>query len=98
MNSDFVSVKNALDLKIVIPAESGLKMDKHHIEECPFCHGHDCFSIPKNGLSYKCFQCDESGDIFDFIGKYHGINEHEALIRCAELAGIELTTQKKTVR
>lgn len=98
MNSDFISVKNALDLKIVIPAESGLKMGRHHLEECPFCHGHDCFSIPKNGLSYKCFQCDESGDIFDFIGKYHGINEHEALIRCAELAGIELTTPKKTVR
>jgi DNA primase len=98
MNNDFIAIKSALDLQTVIPAESGLQMGKHHLKECPFCHGHDCFSIAKTGQSYKCFQCDESGDIFDFIGKYHNICEYEALLHCADLADIPLEKRKKTVR
>jgi len=98
MNSVFLQIKSALDLKTVIPAESNLQMGRHHLEECPFCHGHDCFSIAKHGQSYKCFQCSESGDVFDFIGKYRGTTEQETLLHCAELAGITLEEKKKAVR
>jgi DNA primase len=98
MNSVFLQIKSALDLRTVIPAESGLQMGRHHLEECPFCHGHNCFSIAKNGQAYKCFQCSEAGDVFDFIAKYHGTSEQEALLRCAETAGITLEEKKKAVR
>ena len=45
--NDFIRVKQALDLNVIIPAESGFKVapGKSHLEECPLCSGHDCFSI-----------------------------------------------------
>ena len=98
MNNVFIEIKSALDLKTIIPAETGLQMGRHHLEECPFCHGHNCFSIAKDGRSYKCFQCSEAGDIFDFVAKHHNTTEQEALLHCAELAGITLEEKKKAVR
>ncbi len=73
-------------------------MGKHHLKECPFCGGHDCFSINRDGDSFKCFQCDKSGDVFDFLRDYHSISEHEALQRAAEIAGLPLESKPKTIR
>jgi len=96
--NDFIRVKQALDLRVTIPNETGFKLGKHHLKECPFCNGHDCFSIQKTGESFKCFQCDKSGDIFDFVHHYHGLSENEALQHAAGLAGITLEQKKKIVR
>ena len=63
---------------------------------CPLCHsgeGHNgtgAFSI-KDGTSWKCFSCNEGGDIFDLIGKYEGIADHsEQLKRAGELFSVTI--------
>jgi DNA primase len=94
---DFAKIKHILDIQAVITQATGLKMGKHHLKECPFCKGHDCFSIQKEKQSFKCFQCDAQGDVFTFLEKYHTLEKREALERAANLAGIELTPLKNKV-
>jgi len=89
MNNDVYSdVKNAVNLQEIIPSQTGFTMKGTHLEECPFCGGHDCFSIKKD--FYKCFQCSEGGDIFTFLELFNKIGKGEALKEAAKIAGIEL--------
>jgi len=94
MSSDFDRVKNALNLEKVITDLSGLTMGKTHLEACPFCQGHDCFSIQKGKQGYRCFQCDETGDVFIFLEKFLSLDKSGALHRAAELANIPLEEKK----
>jgi len=96
--NDFEQIKRAADLKTIIPSETGLSLGKHHLESCPFCGGHDCFSINADGTSYKCFQCPEHGDLFEFFSKYNGLTEVEALKKGAALVGHTLSHQQQAVR
>ena len=71
---------------------------------CPLCgsgEGHNgtgAFSI-KDGTSWKCFSCNEGGDIFDLIGKYEGIADHsEQLKRAGELFGVTIDSHRSTAR
>ena len=71
---------------------------------CPLCgsgtgnHSTGAFSI-KNGTSWKCFSCNEGGDIFDLIGKYEGIADHsEQLKRAGELFGITIDSYRATAQ
>ncbi len=92
--SDFALVKERLDLKKVIEQATNQKMVKTHLPECPFCQGHDCFSI-RDGY-FKCFQCDDGkGDVFNFLEKFHNVDRAGALKLGAELAGVELEDRKK---
>lgn len=91
--SDFDRVKSALNIKNVIESETSLKMVKKHLEKCPFCDGHECFSIREAQGSFNCFQCpsgDSGGDVFTFLQKFHNIEPAEALKRAAALAGITI--------
>ena len=61
---------------------------------CPYCgsgsgpHGTGAFSIMPGGTRWKCFACNESGDLMDLIGKVEGITGYTAQqARAAELAG-----------
>ena len=71
---------------------------------CPLCksgtgnHSTGAFSI-KDGTSWKCFSCNEGGDIFDLIGKYEGIADHsEQLKRAGELFGITIDNYRATAQ
>ena len=71
---------------------------------CPLCgsgtgnHSTGAFSI-KDGTSWKCFSCNEGGDIFDLIGKYEGIPDHsEQLKRAGELFGITIDSYRATAQ
>lgn len=71
---------------------------------CPLCgsgtgsHSTGAFSI-KDGTSWKCFSCNESGDIFDLIGKYEGIADHsEQLKRAGEIFGITIDSYRATAQ
>ena len=71
---------------------------------CPLCHsgeGHNgtgAFSI-KDGTSWKCFSCNEGGDIFDLIGKCEGIADHaDQLKRAGELFGVTIDSHRSTAR
>jgi DNA primase len=98
--SDFAAVKDRVNLRQLIPQETGLKLGSSHLEKCPFCGETTCFSIKKDGRSWKCFKCDLSGDVFDFIGQHRGVEKGEALEYAAGLVGIELERKesKKRVR
>lgn len=94
--SDFARVKESLNLQRVIEQATGQTMGKSHLPECPFCQGHDCFSIRDN--YFKCFQCDDDGkgDVFNFIERFHSTDRGGALKIAAELAGITLEEKKKS--
>lgn len=71
---------------------------------CPLCgsgtgsHSTGAFSI-KDGASWKCFSCNEGGDIFDLIGKYEGIADHsEQLKRAGELFGVTIDSYRATAQ
>jgi DNA primase len=65
-------------------------MGRHHLEQCPFCNGHHCFSINSQKGFYKCFQCPAQGDVFTFLEAYHNLSKAEALKKAAEMAGVRL--------
>ncbi len=90
--SDFERVKEALDLKEVIINETGYQMRGPHLEACPFCSHSGCFSI--HGQGYKCFSCDETGDVFTFLEKYRNIDKAAALRAAAAIAGIQIAEPK----
>ena len=71
---------------------------------CPLCgsgtgsNSTGAFSI-KDGTSWKCFSCNEGGDIFDLIGKYEGIADHSGqLKRAGEIFGITIDSYRATAQ
>lgn len=97
MNDDFQQVKGSLQLRSVIPQITGFDLDTNsgHLSECPFCGGHECFSIPRDKQGWKCFQCDRKGDLFTFLQEFHSLDKAGALRKGAELAGIALEEKAK---
>ncbi len=92
--NDFDSVKNAINLPDFIMQETGLKLKGKHLEECPFCHGHGCFSVQEK--FFKCWQCDEKGNVFGFIDKFVMIDgKVDQLKYAAKYANIEIKDAKK---
>lgn len=72
---------------------------------CPLCgsgtgkNGTGAFSITNDNASWKCFSCNESGDIFDLIGKYEKItNYNEQLKKAGELFGITIDSYKIAIQ
>lgn len=70
---------------------------------CPVCgsgtgsHSTGAFSI--KGTSWKCFSCNEGGDIFDLIGKHERITDYsEQLKRAGELFGISIDSYRATAQ
>lgn len=50
-------------------------------KECPFCNHRDCFRIKKTEKEsfYKCFSCDETGDVIALTAKVKAITPVEAV-------------------
>jgi DNA primase len=95
MSDDFATIKAALNLRTIITSQTGFSVNSAgHLDECPFCSGKDCFSIPKDRDGYRCFQCDKTGDVFIFLEDFHHIDKAEALKMAAGLANIPLTEKK----
>lgn len=94
--NDYETIKQSLNILHVIIQETGLQMKGKHLEECPFCNGHDCFSIQETEGFYKCFQCDAKGDVFTFLETYHKIDKAAALQKAAGLANVQLKDHKKS--
>ena len=70
---------------------------------CPVCgsgtgsHSTGAFSI--KGTSWKCFSCNEGGDIFDLIGKHERITDYsEQLKRAGEHFGISIDSYRATAQ
>lgn len=95
---DFERVKDELNLETVITDETGFRMKGKHLEQCPFCGGHNCFSIVPGGGGFRCFQCEAKGDVFNFLQQYHNLDEHGSLVKAAELAGVKLKSKSDNPR
>ena len=86
-------IKNRLDIIDVVSETVDLrKTGKNYIGFCPF---HDnkrtpAFVVfPETG-TWRCFGCNEGGDIFTFVMKREGWDFRQALENLAERAGITL--------
>lgn len=93
--NDFETVKQSLNILDVITRETGFQIKGKHLEECPFCNGHECFSIQETEGFFKCFQCDAKGDVFTFLETYHKTDKATALQKAAELAKVQIKDQKR---
>ena len=75
--------------------------------KCPLCksgHGsgrnsNGAFSITSDGKSWKCFSCNQGGDIFTLIGLYEGLTEFkDQLERAATLYGVDTQPRQRKER
>lgn len=70
---------------------------------CPICGSGTgksktgAFSITPDGTSWKCFACQQGGDIFDLIGKVENLTDHTAqLERASALFGVPVDSYNST--
>src|ERR1051326_777804 len=83
-------IKSKLDIVEEIGAVVPLKKSgKAYKGVCPF-HSErtPSFYVFPNSGSWKCFGCQESGDMFTFLEKQQGLEFKEALAILAEKAGV----------
>ena len=95
---DKKEVRKQLKERLKAYVESITKKSKGaNMYVCPLCgsgtgsHSTGAFSLTKEEANWKCFSCNEGGDIFDLIGKVEKISDHgEQLKRAKELFGITM--------
>jgi len=90
-------IKNRLDIVDIVSETVDLrKTGKNYIGFCPF---HDnkrtpAFVVfPETG-TWRCFSCNEGGDIFTFVMKREGWDFRQALENLAERAGVRLEPRR----
>jgi DNA primase len=91
-SSTIERIKHKLDIVEEIGAVVPLrKSGKAFKGLCPF-HGErtpSFYVFPDSG-TWKCFGCNEGGDLFTFVEKQQGLDFRDALALLAERAGVEL--------
>jgi len=90
MTDDFKAIKDLIDITEEITRRTGKGVkkvgDALDLEQCPFCHGHNCFRIRPKDRSWSCHQCEgkTGGTIIDFVMKERGCDRHAALVELAQ--------------
>lgn len=96
MDTNQVSeVKDRTDIVEVISTYLTLKKaGSNYKANCPF-HSEKTpsFMVSPERQSFKCFGCNEGGDVFTFIEKMEGLDFYNSLKLLAEKAGIQLKSQ-----
>lgn len=83
-------VKEYLKQQLRTYVESITSKSKGNMYVCPLCgsgskkHNTGAFSITRDGLKWKCFSCNEGGDIFTLIGKFENIADYNTQLKKAE--------------
>jgi len=99
MANDYEEVKSRVNILDIIRSEISGQVKKvginwFNLDECPFCHGHDCFRIHAARQFYNCFQCDAGGSVFNFIQDLHDKSPYESLQYLAGKIGYNLQNGK----
>ena len=90
--TEIEEIKQKLDIVDVVGQYVSLrKSGKNYKGLCPF-HGEKTpsFMVNQELQIYKCFGCNEGGDIFSFVEKMEGYDFRQALENLAERAGVKL--------
>lgn len=90
------AVKEKLPIETLIGAYVPLKRaGKNYKGNCPFHQEKTpSFIVSPDIQRYRCFGCGKTGDIFNFIEEYEGVDFSESLKILAEKAGVELKAEK----
>ena len=85
-------IRDANDIVDVVGAVVNLKRaGKSHTGLCPFHNDTTpSFNVNSEWQTFKCWSCDESGDVFSFVQKTEHVEFKEALAILADRAGIEM--------
>lgn len=91
-------VKAAIDIVDVI--SSFVRLEKKgpgYVGVCPFHNDrHPSMRVTSSRQMYKCFVCGAGGDVFDFLQKYENMSFTEAVLWCAQRAGIQVEETEAT--
>lgn len=91
-------VKEKVDIVEIIGSRITLKKAGRHFKGlCPFhSEKSPSFIVSPERQSYKCFGCQEGGDVISFLQKYDGYSFLEALEFLAKKVGVTLTSYRPT--
>lgn len=98
MNDQVEQVKQKIDIVEVIGEKVVLKKAGRHFKGlCPFhSEKSPSFIVSPERQSFKCFGCQEGGDVISFLQKYDGYSFLESLELLAKRVGITLETYRPT--
>lgn len=75
------------------------KKGSDYVAICPFHNDtNPSMHISPSKQIYKCFVCNEGGNVFNFVSKYEKISYYEAIAKVAEMVGVTDIDYKKTER
>ncbi len=98
MNDQVEQIKSKVDIVEIIGEKVQLKKAGRHFKGlCPFhSEKSPSFIVSAERQSFKCFGCQEGGDVISFLQKYDGMSFLEALEMLAKRVGITLTSYRPT--
>lgn len=98
MNDQVELVKSKVDIAEIIGERVVLKNAGRHFKGlCPFhSEKSPSFIVSAERQSFKCFGCQEGGDVISFLQKYDGMSFLEALEMLAKRVGITLESYRPT--
>ncbi len=98
MNDQVEQVKSKVDIVEIIGEKVALKKAGRHFKGlCPFhSEKSPSFIVSPERQSYKCFGCQEGGDVLSFLQKYDGMSFLEALEMIAKRVGVTLESYRPT--
>lgn len=91
-NQVLEEIRSRIDIGEYIGARIPVKRAGSSFKACCPFHGEKTpsFTINPDRGRYHCFGCGESGDVISFLMKYEGIPFHDAVMKLAEQAGIQI--------
>lgn len=97
MTDEREEVRSRTDIVDLVSQRVVLKrVGKHYSGLCPFHDDkHPSFSVDAQSGRYRCWSCNESGDVFTWVMKTENLDFTEALKFLALRAGIALSGQTK---
>ncbi|MFZ2199219.1 MAG: DNA primase [Microgenomates group bacterium] len=98
MNDQVELVKSKIDIVEIIGERVQLKKAGRHFKGlCPFhSEKSPSFIVSSERQSFKCFGCQEGGDVLTFMQKYDGYSFLEALEILAKRVGVTLESYRPT--
>ena len=92
-NSVINDIKNKTDIVEVISSYVNLETrGKNYFGVCPFHDDHTpSMSVSREKQIYTCFTCGATGNVFQFIEEYEKISFLEAVKKCADMIGMDIS-------